>query len=124
MRRAIATACLVLLPVFAHAVERADFDAKTAGQLASLCGAKRGEPRAIAALNFCDGFAQAALDMKLTGDRTAGRKEICIPNPAPKRRTTLEEFVTWVRAQPDRLGAPSIEAFLRFMSERFPCKPG
>lgn len=117
---AVIAACL--LPGVARAVEQQDFAVKNAGQLANLCAAKPGERDGVAADNFCHGFTQAAVDMKLTQERESKQpRSICFPNPVPKRSATLDEFVTWVRAQPNRLSAPPTEAFLRFMSERFPC---
>lgn len=120
----IATAALAacLAPGLASAVEQRDFDVKNAGQLANLCAAKPGERDGVAAINFCHGFTQAAVDMRLTEERASKEpRSICFPNPVPKRSATLDEFVTWVRAQPNRLPAPPSEAFLRFMTERFPC---
>ncbi|MBO0710484.1 MAG: hypothetical protein J2P47_04295 [Acetobacteraceae bacterium] len=126
MRRTALLALFVLLaPGHAHAVDQRDFQVRNAGQLATLCGAKPSEHDAVAAINFCHGFTQAAVDMALTQERDAGKPpSICFPNPAPKRQATLDEFVTWVRAQPDRLPSPPTKAFLNFMTERFPCKGG
>jgi len=126
MRRSALLASLALLaPGLAHAVDQRDFEVRNAGQLANLCAAKQADRDATAAVNFCHGFTQAAVDMALTQEREAGKpRSICLPNPAPKRQATLDEFVTWVRAQPDRLPSPPTKAFLNFMTERFPCKGG
>jgi hypothetical protein len=106
----------------ARAVEQRDFDVRNAGELGNLCAAKRQERDGLAAENFCHGFTQAAVDMQLTQERKSNQpRTICFPNPAPKRSATLDEFVTWVRAEPGRLSAPPTEAFLQFMTERFPC---
>ena len=125
MRRttiAAATLATLLIPATAGAVEQRDFEVRNAGQLANLCAAKPGERDGVAGLNFCHGFTQAAVDMKLTQERAANQpRTICFPKPVPKRSATLDEFVTWVRAQPERLKASPSEAFLRFMGERFPC---
>jgi hypothetical protein len=124
MRRTTIAAALatLLVPAAAGAVEQRDFEVKNAGQLANLCAAKPRERDGVAGLNFCHGFTQAAVDMKLTQERTSNQpRSICFPNPVPKRSATLDEFVTWARAQPDRLKAPPSDAFLRFMGERFPC---
>ncbi len=106
----------------AGAVEQRDFEVRNAGQLGNLCAAKRQERDGLAAENFCHGFTQAAVDMQLTQERKTNQsRTICFPNPVPKRTATLDEFVTWVRAEPGRLSAPPTEAFLQFMTERFPC---
>ena len=121
-----AAACVllpgILLPGSAGAVDKRDFEVRNAGQLVGLCGAKPSERDGVAAINFCHGFTQAAVDMKLTQERESKQpRSICFPNPAPKREATLDEFVTWGRAQPTRLAARPTESFLRFMTERFPC---
>lgn len=106
----------------ALAVETRDFDAKNAGELANLCAAKPVDAKGTAAQNFCHGFAQGAVDVRRAQERASGGKpSFCFPNPAPKRTATLDEFVTWVRAQPSRLSSRPDEALFQFMSERFPC---
>ncbi len=111
----------VLMPTAGHAVDTRDFATRTAGQLADLCAAKPVDAKGTAANNFCHGFAQGVVDMKLQQDRAAGKPSFCFPNPAPKREATLDEFVTWVRAQPSRLSAPPTDALFQFLGERFPC---
>ena len=106
----------------ARAVEQRDFEVRNAGQLSNLCAAKPSERDGVAADNFCHGFTQATVDMQFAQERKNGQpRTICFPNPVPKRTATIEEFVTWVRAQPARLATPPSEAFLQFMAERFPC---
>jgi hypothetical protein len=91
----------------------------TAGELAENCGANPREPGADARINFCRGFAQGAIDVEL---RHAGdKKPFCFPNPAPSRAETMNQFVNWVRAMPDRRSMPSSEGLFRFLAERFPC---
>jgi hypothetical protein len=120
----IAAAALAafLIPAAANAVDTRDFDVRNAGELADLCAAKPIDAKGTAAANFCHGFTQAVVDMTFTQERKSGQpRSICFPKPVPKRSATLDEFVTWVRAQPERLKAPPTDAFLRFMGERFPC---
>ena len=123
MRKGLAFGGLLLLAAgSAGAVEQRDFDARTAGQLGNLCDAQSSERDGVAAQNFCHGFTQAVVDMQLTRERKSGApRTICFPQPVPKRSATLDEFVTWLRAQPDRQSGPPSDAFLQFMSERFPC---
>jgi hypothetical protein len=94
--------------------------ARTAGDLAELCGANPKEPGADAKINFCDGFAQAAVDLEL--QHTADKKPFCFTSPAPSRRATLAEFVDWVRAIPERRNLPATDGLFKFLGERFPCK--
>ncbi len=113
---------VLLMAGRAGAVEPRDFDVRNAGQLGNLCAAKPAEKDGVAAENFCHGFTQAVVSMQLTQERKSGTpRSICFPNPVPKRTATVEEFVTWVRAKPERLTTPPSDAFLQFMTERFPC---
>jgi hypothetical protein len=104
----------------AWAAQPITLHARTAGELAELCGANPKEPAADAKINYCDGFAQAAVDLEL--QHTANKKPFCFPSPPPARRATLGEFVGWVRAQPEHRDLPAIEGLFKFLAERFPCK--
>jgi hypothetical protein len=121
MRRLFATAVLAssMAVAAAHAAEPITIRTNTAGELADTCGANPREPGADARLNFCRGFAQGAIDVEL---RHAGdKKPFCFPRPAPTRAETMNQFVNWVRAMPDRRSIPSSEGLFRFLAERFPC---
>ncbi len=94
--------------------------ARTAGDLAEICGPNPREPAANSKINFCDGFAQAAVDLEL--QHAGDKKPFCFPSPPPSRRATLGEFVNWVRAVPERRSLPATDGLFRFLAERFPCK--
>jgi hypothetical protein len=92
---------------------------RTAGDLAELCSANQREATGPARLNYCDGFAQGAVDVEL---RHAGTpKPFCI-TPGTKREVTLREFASWVRAIPSRASDEATPGLFRFLAERFPCK--
>jgi Ssp1 endopeptidase immunity protein Rap1a len=94
--------------------------ARTANELAELCGANPREPAAEAKVNYCDGFAQAAVDLEL--QHSADKKPFCFPSPAPSRRATLGEFANWVRAMPEHRSLTATDGLFKFLAERFPCK--
>jgi hypothetical protein len=94
--------------------------ARTAGDLAELCGATPKEQAADAKINYCHGFAQAAVDLEL--QHAGDKKPFCFPSPAPNRTATLGEFVNWVRAQPEHRELPATNGLFKFLAERFPCK--
>jgi len=94
--------------------------ARTAGDLAEICGANPKEPAADAKINYCDGFAQAAVDVEL--QHSGDKKPFCFPSPAPTRRATLGEFVNWVRALPEHRSLSATDGLFKFLAERFPCK--
>ena len=104
----------------AQAAQPISLHARTAGELAELCGATPREQAADAKINYCDGFAQAAVDMEL--QRSGDKKPFCFPSPAPSRRSTLGEFVNWVRALPEHREMSATKGLFQFLGERFPCK--
>ncbi|MBM3346139.1 MAG: hypothetical protein FJY55_06545 [Betaproteobacteria bacterium] len=121
MKTSLAFAALMLfaVPVAAQAQGQA-FTARTAGELADLCGTKPTDAPSAARLNFCLGYAQATMDAEVK--QTGGKRSYCIPNPSPSRQATMVEFAGWVRATPANAGLNSQDALMRFMAQRFPCK--
>jgi hypothetical protein len=92
--------------------------ARNAGELATLCSANPRDPTGPAQLNYCDGFAQGAVDVEL---RHAATKPFCIP-PGTKREVTLHDFATWVRADSSRASVDATSGLFRFLAERYSCK--
>jgi hypothetical protein len=123
MRTALLAAAimmLALLPCAIKAQHSVDLHARTAGDLAQLCGARPGNPKSDAEITYCHGFAQGAADVLL--DTSGDKKPFCFPNPAPTRTATLAQFTDWVRAVPDHARLPASKGFAQFLGERFPCK--
>ncbi|MEJ0018355.1 MAG: Rap1a/Tai family immunity protein [Acetobacteraceae bacterium] len=112
------TALLLALP--AQAQKSVNLQARTAGDLAELCAANVKEALGDAKINFCHGFAQGAITVELRRD--GGNKTFCFPSSPPTRTATMNEFVSWVRANPDRKGVPAVDGLFRFLGERFPCR--
>lgn len=110
----------VTLPLpAALSAELVTFHVRTAGDLAELCGANPRAAELDAKINYCHGFAQAAVDLEL--QHAGDKKPFCFPSPAPSRTATLNEFVNWVRAAPEHHGLPATDGLFRFLGERFPC---
>jgi hypothetical protein len=121
MRVRLAVLCGLVLtsgPVWAAAP--ITLQARTAGDLAALCGADPGSAGADAKINFCHGFAQGAVDdrLRLAGDK----KPFCFPSPAPSRSSTMREFVAWVRSEAANRDMPALDGLFKFLGDRFPCK--
>ncbi len=104
----------------AAAAEPITLNARTSKDLAELCGANPKEPGADARINFCHGFAQAAVELEL--QHAGEKKPFCFPSPAPRRSQTLAEFVSWVRALPAHQSLTATQGLFQFLGERFPCK--
>jgi hypothetical protein len=94
--------------------------ARTAGDLAALCAADPSSAGADAKINFCHGFAQGAVDVRLR--MSPDKKPFCFPSPAPTRTSTMREFVSWVRAAPSNRDMSALDGLFKFLDERFPCK--
>ena len=94
---------------------------KTAADLAVACSAKPVSPGNAALLNFCNGFAKGVVQTERLNSEGS---KICLPTPAPKRSATMNEFVTWVKADATRQKEAASAGFISFMSERYPCNKG
>jgi len=116
----VAMLALAASASLANAAQPIVLHARTAGELADLCGADTKSPGADARINYCHGFAQGVVDLSLR--RAGDTKPFCFPNPTPTRTATMTEFVNWVRSLPDRRKLEASDGLLRFMGERFPCK--
>ncbi len=57
----------VLFALPAQAQRTLDIRARTAGDLADLCGANPRDPQGDAKINYCHGFAQGAVDAMTVG---------------------------------------------------------
>jgi Rap1a immunity proteins len=103
----------------ALAAEPVNIRTNTAAELADACATNPKEPGADARINFCHGFAQGAISVRM---RAAGdKKPFCFPSPAPTRGQTMGEFVRWVRADSARTSLPSSEGLFQFLGQRYPC---
>ena len=115
---ALLALAMILLALPAHAQRSINIQARTAGDLADLCGANPREPQGDAKINYCHGFAQGAVDVALRGEK----KPFCFPSPTPSRSQTLGEFVNWVKSTPAHRSESSLDGLFHFLAERFPCK--
>ena len=113
----VATTCG---PMMAWGASGIAIHTNTAAELADVCGANPREPGADARLTFCRGFAQGAIDVEL--HHAGDKKPFCFPRPSPTRTETMNQFVAWVRASPDRGSMPSTQGLFKFLAERYPCK--
>ena len=115
MKRIFALAILLpgLVASAAWAAQPITLRARTAGDLAELCGADPRVPGGDAKINYCHGFAQGVVDLDL--QHTADKKPFCFPSPAPSRTATLAEFVGWVRSLPEHRSLPATDGLLNFL---------
>ncbi len=114
----LVAAALFAAPLWVGAAraQQVSLHARTAADLAELCSANPRDATGPARLNYCDGFAQGALDVEI---RHGGK--FCIP-AGTKREVTLHEFASWVRAIPSRESDDATSGLFHFLGERYPCK--
>ena len=99
-----------------------NFHLRTTGDLVALCAPAPTDRMMTAAVNFCHGYATGAYSALAEVDAARrGPKLACLPTPAPTRNAALAEFVTWARAQPERLALPPLDGVVGFMRDQYPC---
>jgi Rap1a immunity proteins len=105
------------------AVSRDQFPPRTTGDLVALCGAGKDDPLMTAAVNFCQGFAEGAVEVALGYESMArqNRKPFCLPTPGPSHNEALAQFAAWANAEPKRLDEPPGVGLIRFLVHQYPC---
>lgn len=109
------------------AVTRDQFPPRTTGELLALCSAGKDDPLMTAAVNFCQGFTEGAVEVALGYEATArrGREPFCLPTPKPTHDEALTQFEAWANAEPKRLDEPPAVGLVRFLVNQYPCpRPG
>ena len=115
--------CAVAAPGLAHAaVTQDNFVVRSTADLVTLCTAEQSDPLYTAAVNFCHGYAEGAVDVEEAHEAQKGaRKLFCLPTPPPPRGAELSSFITWPTSQPARLDMPAIDGLFIYLAGRYPC---
>src|SRR5215472_5549751 len=104
------------------AVTESQFPPKTVRDLIAICSPDQNDPLMTAAVNFCHGFAEGAVDVEEAHEAQKGaRKLFCLPTPPPPRGSELTSFITWANEQPARLNMPAIDGAFIYLAGRYPC---
>lgn len=106
----------------AHAVEPSDFNAKTTRNLYNLCSVTTADQQYEAAMGFCLGFVDGALDYH----RALTSGDLVVPITCPGDMTTRQEiveaFLAWARKNESLLDTESpIQGLMRSASATWPC---
>jgi hypothetical protein len=102
-------------------VTEANFHMQTAGDLVALCTPDQGDPLAVAAVNFCQGFA-VGVYQTLSGLQSGMRQKLfCPPPQTPSRNQAIADFVGWARGNPSAMAEPPADAIADYLTTRFPC---
>lgn len=121
MRHATALAAVVISSA-AHAVPPAGKHVDTTGDFIAVCSVSTDDPAYAAAMGFCLGYIDAALDYHAA--LTAGEKfkPIVCPDPAVTREELVAVFLDWSKTNPQSVGTGSpVENLMRALYEKWPC---
>jgi Rap1a immunity proteins len=126
MRSAIAALGVCLFAITtaaaAAAVSQSQFPPRTVADLIAICGPATDDPLATAAVSFCHGYAEGAVDVEEAHEAQPGaRKLFCLPTPRPPSGSELASFIAWADEQPARLDMPAIDGMFIYLARRYPC---
>ena len=125
MRRTVFILILVgaLWPLVTDAVTRENFLLRNTQDLVALCTPKDDDPLRDAAVGFCYGYGVGAFHFYQTQySGPDSRPFVCQPNPPPSRAETVQQFLSWVRANPQYLNEAAVDSIFRFLKATWPCK--
>jgi hypothetical protein len=106
----------------AAAVTESQFPPRTVRDLIAICAPEPSDPMMTAAVNFCHGYAEGAVDVEEAHEaQRGGRKLFCLPTPPPPRGSELTSFISWANEQPARLDMPAIDGLFIYLAGRYPC---
>jgi len=104
------------------AVMESEFPPRTVRDLIAICAPEPSDPMMTAAVNFCHGYAEGAVDVEEAHEAQRGaRKLFCLPTPPPPRGSELTSFITWANEQPARLDMPAIDGMFIYLAGKYPC---
>ncbi len=104
-------------------VSQDNFPPKTTADLVALCTAQQQDPMAAAALNFCQGFAEGAVEIALSYSAAGAQshRPFCLPTPAPTLDQAASDFASWAGSDPSRLQKPAVVGLMTYLIDRYPC---
>ncbi len=95
---------------------------KTTAELMELCSVSVDDPSYTAAMGFCLGYIDAALDYHAALTSGARFDPIVCPHPAVSREEMVTVFLDWSRANPQHVGTGlPVEDVMRAVYEKWPC---
>jgi len=108
-----------------RAADTSGFQVRNAGDLAELCTTKASDPKHAAKVNFCLGYAQGvvSLEQERAQANKPDARKFCFPSPAPSRISTMEGFAKWIASAPANNNLPAADSIMKYLVERYPCKP-
>jgi Rap1a immunity proteins len=106
----------------AAAVTESEFPPRTVRDLIAICAPEPSDPMMTAAVNFCHGYAEGAVDVEEAHEAQRGASKLfCLPAPPPPRGSELTSFIAWANEQPARLDMPAIDGMFIYLAGKYPC---
>jgi hypothetical protein len=105
----------------AAAVSETQFPPRTVADLIAICDPAKDDPLLTAAVNFCHGYAEGAVDVEEAHEAQGARRLFCLPTPRPPRGSELTSFIAWANARSPRLEMPAIDGMFIYLAGRYPC---
>jgi hypothetical protein len=118
----IAAFAAIPLAMSARAATTENFMVRTTADYLALCESAPGSENYVAAIHFCQGFASGAYQYYLAlAQHQPSSRFVCPPDPTPSRDQVIANFLTWARANQERLSEPAVESLFRYLGETYPC---
>ncbi len=103
-------------------VTTSQFPPRTVRDLIAICSAGNDDPMMTAAVNYCHGYTEGAVDVEQAlQNRQTLRKLICLPATRPPRGAVLKSFIAWVNAEPSRIDMPALTGMFVYLLTTYPC---
>lgn len=119
----LAMASLWLWSSTAVAVEREDFLIVDAQDVVDVCTVPESDALYPASIAFCHGYLVGAYQYHLAiFGHGKSKPVVCFPEPVPTRTQAVEQFITWLKANPAYLKEKAPDAITRYLVETYPCK--
>jgi hypothetical protein len=117
---------IVLITAPARAIDdlfdQADFELKTAADLAEVCNAPPDDPLVEKAVYFCLGFVTGLAHYHTAISMAENIDPITCPAKDPSRVELALTFLRWYQKNPQFKDIPPEDAVLRAAAEKWPCK--
>ena len=123
----IVLACLaffIITPACAKddLLDQADFELKTAADLAEVCNAPPDDPLVEKAVYFCLGFVTGLAHYHTAISMAENIDPIACPAQAPSRVELALTFLKWYAKNPQFKGIAPEDAVMRAAAEKWPCE--
>ncbi len=103
-------------------VSESQFPPHTVADLIAICAPVKDDPLMTAAVNFCHGYVEGAVDVEEAHEmQRGGRKLFCLPTPRPPRGSEIAAFTAWANERPARLEMPAIDGMFIYLAGKYPC---